>query len=112
MPKRWKTDEVLAALSDIGIFRRSQPGGDVDTTALTLYIDGEWISVCGLVNCGSHVENPDDCEVCWVEVRTDGDSAGGLQTESEIVGAAYGRIVARLRKMGFAGIVPTYDGLY
>lgn len=109
---RWQTAEVQKLLSDLGTIHQSGPGGDYDGTTLTIYPYGsrEWISVCPFTD-NVTVENKDDLEATWVEVRTDGDSAGGLQTEDENVGATYGRIVARLIKKGF-GIVPTYDGLF
>lgn len=112
MPKQWNTKEITALLSDLGGVHPSGPGGDYDTTCLTVYPKGktEWISISGFTDHET-VTNPDNALVTWVEVRTDGDSAGGLQTEDEEVGAAYGRIIARLIKAGF-NPVPTHDGLF
>lgn len=108
----WNSNNIVKLVSDLGATRVDPSGGDYDTEAVLVYPKNgrEYIRISGWTDRVT-VTNPKNFDVTWVEVRTDGDSAGGLQTEDEEVGAAYGRIVARLIKAGF-NIVPTYDGLY
>lgn len=102
---RWQTEQIKKALADLGQIATSSPGGSYDGTNISVYPHGsrEYISISPFTD-HIEVDDPDDLEAQWAEVRTDGDSRGGLQTENENVGACYGRIVARLRKMGVTTI--------
>lgn len=112
MPTQWKTEEIVKLAADLGRVSVYPGDGEYDTETVQINpkSGNEYIRICGLTEQVS-VTNPKNFPVTWVEVRTDGDSAGGLQTSDEDVGAAYGRIVARLIKAGFY-VVPTYDGLF
>lgn len=102
---RWNTKELQQCFSDLGRVETLGQGGSFDTETILIYPDGtsDYIRVTGFtpgeeVYSPSYVENLTD-----VVVRNGGsDSSGGLQTKDENVGICYGRVVARLSKMGFA----------
>ena len=114
MPK-WNTRSIEKAFSDLGPISVSGQGGSYDTETVHISPNGlsnDDIRITGFTP-GSEVKDPYEVEeVVEVVVRNcHSDSRGGLQTNDENLGAIYGRVVARLTKMGFA-VYNNYDEFF
>ncbi len=117
----WKRDEIRKLLEDLDCsIREVGPGGDWDITGFSIVPNDseEWISITPFKDpaeesnsSNASEDELDNCEIYAIEVRTDGDCEGGLQTEDEKEGAVYGRICARLTKAGFY-VIPHYDKIF
>lgn len=107
----WNTTAICEALKDFGKIHLTLPDGEYSTMQLSVHVSGERIIVRGWTNSIS-VNDSNNVEVTWVELKTfGGDSSGGMRTKNENVGAAFGRISARLQRMGF-NIVPHCDSIF
>lgn len=115
---RWNTEQMKAALSNLGEVDDGGYGGDYDTTNIAVYPkgreSGDHISVVGFRPGKSlNEEERDNAEdVGCVEVRNnESDSDGGLQSADEEICVLYGRIIALVRNMGFFTI-RHYDQIF
>ena len=112
----WKRDKIRELFKDLDCsVEEKDPGGDWDIVGFFIVPNDskEWISVIPFKDpfTDPDEEVQDNCEIYAIEVRTNGDCTGGLQTEDEKVGIAYGRICARLSKEGF-NIIAHYDEIF
>lgn len=112
----WKRTEIMRLFGGlICSIRDQEPGGDYDIYGFRITPNGskEWISVTPFKDPETEPDKEvqDDCEVVAIEVRTNGDSCGGLQTEDEKVAMVFGQIVAILSKAGFH-IIAHYDEIF
>ena len=112
----WKRDAVKKLFSDLGAKIREEPamGGYYDLTSMYLTPKGsrEWVRVVPFVTHPEGTRGIDDaCEVEHVEVRTDGDDGGGLQSNNMEVCNLYNVVCIRLRKKGF-DVVPCMDNYF
>ncbi len=102
---RWKTDEIIAAISALGCSVEKQPqGGDYDTTTIVATAHGaeadNFLHIAGF-NPEHEITTPDDVEVEMVELSDGQDSRGGLNTDDAPTEELYLKIKRMLRKMGF-----------
>ena len=112
----WQREVVRKFLEQFACWvKEAEPGGDYDITGFSVTPHGstEWISVCPFKDPDEDpdAEVDDLCDIYAVEVRTNGDCEGGLQTEDGEVGALYGRICAGLERRGFY-VIPHYDRIF
>lgn len=112
----WKRAEIRKLLEDLDCsIREVGRGGDWDITGFSVVPNGsqEWISITPFKDPATKPDTEvlDNCNIYAIEVRTNGDCEGGLQTEDEKVGIAYGQICARLSKEGFY-VIPHYDKIF
>ncbi len=112
----WKRDKIRKLLKDLDCSVGLQdPGGDWDIVGFHITPNGseEWITIIPFKDPESDPDEEvqDNCEIYAVEVRTNGDCTGGLQTQDEKVAIAYGRVCARLSKAGF-NIIAHYDEIF
>ena len=112
----WERDEIKKLLHGLGTLTETKPGGDWDLTGLDIQPPGSILlidnvpvpEVVSIIPYTDPSKDPipedDNCDVMAVEVRASNGSDGGLYTENEDIGKAYGTAVARLTKMGFCVI--------
>lgn len=103
---RWKTDEVMAAISALGCVVEKHPqGGDYDTSTVVATAhgaeEGNFLHVAGF-DPEHEITTPDDVDVEMVELTDGQDSRGGLNTDDAPTEELYLKIKRVLRKMGFS----------
>lgn len=112
----WQRSEIQKLLEGLNCsIKEIEPGGDWDIIGFSVVPDGseEWISITPFKDPTEEpdTEIQDNCKIYAIEVRTNGDCDGGLQTTDEKVGMIYGQICARLTKKGFY-VIPHYDKIF
>jgi hypothetical protein len=112
----WNSEKIKIALADLGKVSIREAGGSYDTDQILVYPtggDNEWISVTGF-RPSKALENEERSNaenVGYAEVRTNGDSSGGLQSKNENVKEAYNHIMTRMWDLGFT-IINHYDEIF
>ncbi len=107
---RWKTDDIIKLVKEVCgegyIIHSFDPGGSCDTESIQIHRDGlqgDWIDICGFLCGGCYGESVDksDCDAEMIQLRTNGDSCGGIQTEDEPLAIAAITIQTRLLNLGW-----------
>jgi len=116
MIKIWKRSEIQEVLEQLPCtFKEIERGGDYDLPGFRVRPIGsqEWIDITPFKD---PLEDPeltglDDVEVHSIELRTDGDCRGGLQSSNPNVCGLYAQIKCRLTQLGFR-IINTYEEIF
>jgi len=106
---KWQTAKIVETINKLGYKAIVKPvGGDYDTENIYVPIqEADALYVTGF-NASVSPNDKSDCEIEFIEVRDGLDSSGGLNSNSEATGIAYGKICAKLRTMGYL-VVPSYE---
>lgn len=114
----WNRNAVREFLEtlDGATITETQPGGDYDLPGLQVQLLGSdnFITISPYRDPSSKTIDyslDDNCEVYAIELRTDGDSRGGLQSNEENVCVAFGKIRAKLGSDGHS-IIGHYDEIF
>jgi len=116
----WNRQAIRDRLSDLRAeIVDNEPGGDYDIIGLDLRPttagddNNAWISIAPFKDPSSNPDYDvqDDCEICALEIRTNGDCRGGCQTTREDVGILYAQVTIRLRADGWR-IIDHYDQIF